>query len=159
MSSCSNQPDPMMQIAHDEAVFGMEHNHGGPFGALIVRNEEIIAAAHNEVLLTNDPTAHAEINAIRKASRNLGRFDLSDCVLYTTCYPCPMCMGAILWARIPTVYYGATEADAAEGGFDDEKFHTFLKNPKEALDLQMLDNAQGRELFARWNQKEDRTLY
>lgn len=148
-----------MQLAYDEALAGMNRNDGGPFGALIVHNKEVIASAHNEVLKTNDPTAHAEINVIRKASQALARHDLSDCVLYTTCYPCPMCMGAILWARIPTVYYGAAEADAAKGGFDDERFHRFVRNPEEAFDLHPLDVEKTRELFARWLEKSDRILY
>lgn len=148
-----------MQLAYDEALAGMNANEGGPFGALIVHNEEVIASAHNEVLASNDPTAHAEINAIRKASQVLGRYDLSDCVLYTTCYPCPMCLGAILWARIPTVYYGATGADAAKGGFDDERFHTFIRNPGEAFSLSPLDMEKTRELFDKWLAKSDRILY
>lgn len=148
-----------MQLAYDEALGGMNANEGGPFGALIIHNEEVIASAHNEVLASNDPTAHAEINAIRKASQALGRYDLSDCVLYTTCYPCPMCLGAILWARIPTVYYGATGADAAKGGFDDERFHTFIRNPEEAFSMSPLDMEKTRDLFDKWLAKSDRILY
>lgn len=148
-----------MNLAYNEALEGMNHNDGGPFGAVIVHNAEVIARAHNEVLKTNDPTAHAEINAIRAASAALGSYDLSDCILYTTCYPCPMCMGAILWARIPTVYYGATGADAAKGGFDDERFHAFVQNPDKAFDLRALDVEKTRELFTQWLAKSDRTLY
>lgn len=148
-----------MRLAYDEALAGMNRNDGGPFGALIVHNGEMIARAHNEVLKSNDPTAHAEINAIRKASQTLGRHDLSDCILYTTCYPCPMCMGAILWARIPVVYYGATGADAAKGGFDDARFHTFIQNPEKAFDLRPLDVEKTRELFTRWLEKSDRIMY
>jgi guanine deaminase len=148
-----------MQIAHDEALRGMGSDEGGPFGAVIVCNGDLIAAAHNRVLSTNDPTAHAEMGAIRLASEKLGRFDLSDCTLYTTCYPCPMCMGAILWARIPTVYYGATEEDAARGGFDDERFHTFIADPGTVLDLRVIDGEKNRELFDRWLEKENRKLY
>lgn len=148
-----------MRQAIGEALKGMEANEGGPFGAVIVRNDELIAAAHNRVLASNDPTAHAEINAIRTASATLGRFDLSDCVLYTSCYPCPMCMGAILWARIPTVYYGATDADAAEGGFDDARFHALTRNPHEALDLCLLDREAAKAVFEKWNAKSDRIPY
>lgn len=148
-----------MQLAYDEALKGMNGNEGGPFGALIVCNGEIVAAAHNEVLRTNDPTAHAEINAVRKASQILGRFDLSDCTLYTTCYPCPMCMGAILWARIPTVYYGATEADAKKGGFEDAQIHTLMQNPAQTLDLRPLDVEKTSVLFHKWLGKSDRILY
>lgn len=159
MSSSSNTLHPMMRTAYDEAVFGMRNNEGGPFGAVIVKEGEIIATAHNEVLKTNDPTAHAEITAIRKASQLLKRYDLSDCVLYTTCYPCPMCMGAVLWARIPTVYYGAAETDAAEGGFDDARFHSFMKDPNSVLDLRPLDLEKTRDLFRLWLEKSDRTMY
>ena len=148
-----------MELAYEEAVRGMNGNEGGPFGAVIVKDGEIIASAHNEVLKTNDPTAHAEVNAIRKASQALGRYDLSDCVLYTTCYPCPMCLGAVLWARIPTVYYGATETDAARGGFDDARLHTFVRNPEAAIDFQPLDLERTRELFTKWLEKSDRRLY
>lgn len=148
-----------MAIACDEAVSGMEANDGGPFGAVIVRNGEVIARAHNEVLSSNDPTAHAEILAIRRASKTLGKFDLSDCVLYATCYPCPMCMGAVFWARIPTVYYGATMEDAARGGFDDRIFYSMIRNPETALDLQLIESEEGKKLFSRWLEKSDRTLY
>ncbi len=148
-----------MNIAFEEALKGMNSNDGGPFGALIVRDNTIIASAHNEVLKTNDPTAHAEINAIRKASHVLGKFDLSDCVLYTTCYPCPMCMGAIFWARIPTVYYASSMDDAAEGGFDDRVFYERINTPESSLDLRPIDGAKGKELFALWAAKEKKKLY
>ncbi len=148
-----------MDIAYNEAILGMDHNEGGPFGAVIVCNGEIVARSHNEVLKTNDPTAHAEINALRKASHLLGRFDLSDCTLYTTCYPCPMCMGAIFWARISIVYYGASMEDAAIGGFDDAKFYTMIRNPEHALDLRPLDGEETKKLFEKWQEKNDRTVY
>lgn len=148
-----------MGLAYEEAVKGIQNDEGGPFGALIVRGDELVAAAHNRVLATNDPTAHAEVNAIRAASAALGKFDLSDCVLYTTCYPCPMCMGAILWARIPTVYYGATDEDAARGGFDDERFHALMRDPHQALDLRPIDRDETKTLFTRWLEKGDRQSY
>lgn len=148
-----------MALAYDEAVEGMENNDGGPFGAVIVQDGEVIARAHNEVLRTNDPTAHAEILAIREASGKLGTFDLSGCVLYATCYPCPMCMGAILWARIPTVYYGATMEDAARGGFDDARFYAMIKHPETALDLRPLDSDTTGKLFTKWLEKSERVLY
>ncbi|MDD2781592.1 nucleoside deaminase [Sulfuricurvum sp.] len=148
-----------MESALKEALKGMNANEGGPFGALIIRDSKIISSAHNEVLKTNDPTAHAEINAIRKASRALGKFDLSDCVLYTTCYPCPMCMGAIFWARIPTVYYASSMDAAAEGGFDDRVFYEMILHPESSLDLRPIDAAKGKELFRQWLDKNNRTLY
>ncbi|MBN2870034.1 MAG: nucleoside deaminase [Campylobacterales bacterium] len=148
-----------MSIALMEAAEGMDRGEGGPFGAVIVKDGEVIARAHNEVLKTNDPTAHAEILAIRKASEALGTFDLSGCVLYASCYPCPMCMGAILWARIPTVCYGASMEDAAAGGFDDAHFYAMIRNPHTALDLRPAGTEKAKKLFERWLAKEDRRLY
>lgn len=148
-----------MQIAYDEAVEGMMNNEGGPFGAVITKENRVIATAHNRVLSSNDPTAHAEINAIRIASKRLSNFDLSGCTLYTTCKPCPMCLGAILWARIDKVYYGATEEDAAKGGFDDSHFYDLLKGDTNTLKLQQIDHKQNVKLFEMWNKKEDRKLY
>lgn len=148
-----------MAAACNEALDAMETNAGGPFGAAIVHNGELIATAHNEVLETNDPTAHAEINAIRKASEKLGTHDLSECILYTTCYPCPMCMGAIFWARIATVHYASSMEDAAQGGFDDQRFYTMIAHPETAITLSPLDREEGKKLFSRWLEKKDRTLY
>lgn len=148
-----------MEEAFKEARKGMESNDGGPFGAAIVREGKVVASGHNEVLLTNDPTAHAEMIAIRKASNILGRFDLSDCILYTTCYPCPMCMSAIFWARIPTVYYASSMNDAAEGGFDDRIFYEMIRNPEASLDLRPIDAEKGKVLFTQWLDKDNRTLY
>ncbi len=148
-----------MQIAYNEALSGMNRNDGGPFGAVIVKDGKIIATAHNTVLKSSDPTAHAEVNAIRKASEILGTFDLSGCILYTTCMPCPMCLGAIFWARIQNVYYGANENDAARGGFDDKAFYEMLQNRESALALQQIDHKENAELFTIWNQKSDRKMY
>ena len=141
-----------MRVAHDEAVNGMLANEGGPFGAVIIKDGEIISSAHNEVLLLQDPTAHAEMNAIRIASKKLKSFDLSGCILYTTCMPCPMCLGAIMWARIGTVYFGATKEDAARGGFDDAHFYELIKGANKSLDLQQIDHEENAKLFDIWNQ-------
>ena len=148
-----------MQIAYNEAVQGMLANEGGPFGAIIMKDDKIISTAHNQVLLTKDPTAHAEVNAIRKASKVLDSFDLSGCILYTTCEPCPMCLGAILWARIDKVYYGATDTDAARGGFDDNYFYDVLRGNVKFLKLQQIDHEENAKLFDIWNKKEDKKLY
>lgn len=148
-----------MQMALSEALEGMLQGDGGPFGAVIIRKGEILAKAHNEVLLSHDPTAHAEITAIRRASKTLGTHDLSDCVLYTSCYPCPMCMGAIFWARIPTVYYASSMEDAADGGFDDRIFYTMIQNPEASLDLRPIEEDMGKKVFSQWQAKENRTLY
>ena len=136
-----------MQIAYNEAVEGMLADEGGPFGAVIVKGEKVIATAHNEVLKSNDPTAHAELNAIRRASKLLGSFDLSECTLYCTCKPCPMCLGAIFWARIGTVYYGATGEDAARGGFDDLRFYDMLEGRNSDVVLRQLDHEANAKLF------------
>ena len=148
-----------MKIAYDEATIGMLTNEGGPFGAVIVKDEIIIAKAHNRVLLSKDPTAHAEVNAIRLASKKLDSFDLSGCTLYTTCMPCPMCLGAIMWARISNVYYGATEEDAKKGGFDDLHFYELLKSENKGLNLKQIDKEENVSLFDKWNEKENRVIY
>ena len=148
-----------MKIAYDEAVEGMLANDGGPFGAVIVKNGKVIAAAHNEVLKTNDPTAHAEINVIRQASKHLESYDLSDCVLYATCKPCPMCLGAVFWARIGTVYYGTTQQDAARAGFDDQRFYEMIDGQNTDLTLKQIDYEANSKLFDMWLEKEDRQLY
>lgn len=154
--------DAFMRQALAEAANGARSNDGGPFGALICRNGEVIASGHNEVLKTNDPTAHGEIVAIRKACAALGRFDLSDCVLYTSCEPCPMCLSAIYWARIPLVYYGCTKQDAADIGFDDEKIYEYLADPSQHADtlkLVPLNREECLQLFHEWNAKIDKTMY
>lgn len=144
-----------MQQAIKIAVEGVNQNHGGPFGAIVLKDGKIIAKAHNMVLKSNDPTAHAEVMAIRKASKKLGTFDLSDCELYTTCMPCPMCLGAIKWANIKTVYYGASSSDANKIGFRDEKFY---QNEQE-LKLVQLDNKECLIPFDLWEIKQDKINY
>ncbi len=118
-----------MTTAIAEAQAGREQRHGGPFGAVIVRDGEIIAACHNTVLATNDATAHAEINAIRAACQKLQRCHLDDCELYTSCEPCPMCLGAIYWARLKAVYYAADRHDAEAAGFGDADFYEEAAKP------------------------------
>ncbi|GAB5372118.1 hypothetical protein AAMO2058_001638000 [Amorphochlora amoebiformis] len=118
-----------MDIAVQEAKEGVERAEGGPFGAVIVNKDgQVVSRAHNMVLQSNDPTAHAEMVAIRKASSRLGRFDLSDCKIYTTCEPCPMCFGAIHWAKIPLCVYSATNIDAANAGFDNVNIFNEIRN-------------------------------
>ncbi len=148
-----------MKIAYNEATEGMLSNDGGPFGAVIIQDNKVIATAHNEVLKTNDPTAHAEINAIRRASEQLGRFELSDCILFVTCKPCPMCLGAIFWARIGTVYYGATEDDAARGGFDDHRFYEMIRGHNSDVIFKQIDYEANSKLFDQWLEKDDRQIY
>lgn len=150
-----------MKAAYDEALKSIERGEGGPFGAVIVKDGEIIAAAHNQVLATCDPTMHAEIAAIRSATRKLGRFRLNDCSIYTTCEPCPMCLGAIIWARIPEVYFGANRQDAENAGFDDNYIYEYIKGtaPEEKTSVRGLDRKECLELFARWIKKKNKIIY
>ena len=112
-----------MKIAIHEARKGIRNGHGGPFGAVIVKNGEVIAKGHNQVIKNQDPTCHGEMMAIHAACKKLGTFDLSGCEIYTTGEPCPMCMGAILWANIDKVYYGCNVLDTEKIGFRDNKFY------------------------------------
>ncbi len=139
-----------MQLAINEALKGIRRGHGGPFGAVLVKNGEVIASSHNTVLKGRDATNHAEINVIRKASKKLKRENLSDCEIYTTGQPCKMCMGAINWAKIKTVYYGNTYKDALNMGFDDEK-----GNNKD-LKLIRLDSEHTVKLIEEWNSSSKR---
>ena len=121
-----------MQMAIDLAVTNVETGRGGPFGAVIVRNGEVIATGVNRVTTSNDPTAHAEVTAIREACRVLESFQLHGCTVYTSCEPCPMCLAAIYWARCEAIVFGCTAADAAAAGFDDAFLYDELKQPIEA---------------------------
>ena len=154
-------PNQYMQIAIEAAKKGMESNSGGPFGAVIVRNGEVIAVAHNEVLATNDPTAHAEVVAIRRAAAKLGRFDLSDCEIHSTCEPCPMCQTAIHCAGIRKLYFGADRHDAAVGGFDDDLIYRLADGTADSPLLRpvIVDQKECAELFNEWNAKSDRVMY
>ena len=122
-----------MHVAMKEALKGISNNHGGPFGAVIVKDGDIIAKGHNQVVKNNDPTCHGEIDAIRKACKKLNTFDLSGCDIYTTSEPCPMCRAAIQWANINKVYYGCTVEDAESIGFRDVEFETSC-TPSEQVD-------------------------
>ncbi|MFT4343495.1 MAG: nucleoside deaminase [Candidatus Woesearchaeota archaeon] len=150
-----------MKIAIAEAQKGIAKKHGGPFGAVIVKDRKIIAQAHNEVLITNDPTAHAEVNVIRKATKKLRRFDLSDCILYTSCEPCPMCLGAIAWARIPHIYYGCTRYDAEQIGFSDKEIYDLLqeKQTKPMVKKKPLMRKECNTVFAKWSAQENKKMY
>lgn len=150
-----------MKIAIEEALNGMSCNEGGPFGAVIVRNGEIISTAHNEVVNTNDPTAHAEVMALRKASKLLGRFDLSDCEIYSSCEPCPMCFAAIHWAKIKKLYYGSTREDAASIDFDDQYIYDVIKGTASELQVEVLQIHRNEclEPFVEWKTKMDRVQY
>ncbi len=130
-----------MKKSNDMANKGIENKEGGPFGAVIVDKEgKIISTGNNKVLKTNDPTAHAEIVAIRNACKKLKTNDLSDYILYSSCEPCPMCLSAIIWSNIKTMYYGCTRKDAAEIGFRDDMIYEYLKGKnKNLINIEQLD--------------------
>ena len=136
-------------------------NGGGPFGAVIARDGEIIATGVNRVTANNDPTAHAEVSAIRSASQRLGTFNLSDCEIFTSCEPCPMCLGAIYWARLKKVYYANTKADAKTIGFDDSFIYDELALPqdKRKLPAEAMLRNEAIKAFEAWQGKEDKTEY
>lgn len=150
-----------MQLAIDEAFVGMRKDDGGPFGAVIVKDGEIIAIGHNEVIKTNDPTAHAEIVAIRKATKLLGRFDLSDCEIYSSCEPCPMCFSAIHWAKMKKLYVGANRYDAADIGFDDQYIYDVILGNATTLQVERIDMRDEECLtpFKEWEEKVGKTEY
>ncbi|MFP4563933.1 MAG: nucleoside deaminase [Spirochaetia bacterium] len=150
-----------MEAAVEEARNGLEHLHGGPFGAVVVRNGKIIGRGHNMVLSTNDPTAHAEMLAIREASQKVNSFDLSDCVIYTSCEPCPMCFAAVHWAKMRKMYYGCTKEDAAKIGFDDEYIYKVFRGTAEKLQVETVQLHRNACLvpFSEWEQLEDKIRY
>lgn len=154
-----------MKIAKELANENLKTNAGGPFGACIVKDGKIIGKGSNHVLANNDPTAHAEVMAIRDACKNKNSYDLSDCELYTSCYPCPMCLSAIIWANIKKVYYGNTKEDAADIGFRDDFIYDFIgklsenKIDNNILELTSMDREQTIEEFNKFNNKEDKTIY
>jgi len=134
---------------------------GGPFAAVIVKDGRIVAEGVNRVTTTNDPTAHAEVVAIREACRKLGVFQLTDCDLYTTCEPCPMCLGAIYWARPARIFYACEASDAAAAGFDDAFIYEELKRGHDERQLRMkqLLREESQEIFSLWKQQKDKTHY
>ena len=136
-------------------------NGGGPFGAVIVKDGKIIAEAANSVTNDNDPTAHAEVNVIRKASKLLKTFDLSDCEIYTSCEPCPMCLGAIYWSGIQTVYYGNDKQDAANINFDDRFIYQEIERPisERRVKFSQLMRAEAQTAFVKWDTSEIKTEY
>jgi guanine deaminase len=153
--------DSFMREAIQQAVENVRSGRGGPFGAIVVRDGRIIASGTNLVTAANDPTAHAEVNAIREACRALGTFQLSGCEIYTSCEPCPMCLGAIYWARPDRVYFAATASDAAEAGFDDSFIYEELKrpHPERKIPFQPMMREAGLEPFREWAQKAGRIWY
>lgn len=150
-----------MQRAIDLAKEGVQTNAGGPFGAVVVRDNQIIAEGFNRVTSTNDPTAHAEVVAIRKACEKLGTFQLDDCVIYTSCEPCPMCLGAIYWARPKMVFFACDKKDAAAIDFDDQFIYDELDKEMKDRDIKFVQVMQkeGLTAFEAWTNKMDKTEY
>ena len=154
-----------MKIAKELSEDNLKTNVGGPFGACIVKDGKIIGKGSNHVLSNNDPTAHSEIIAIRDACKNINSYDLSDCELYSTCYPCPMCLSAIIWSNIKKVYYGNTKEDAAKIGFRDDFIYSFINNltnniyDSSVLNLESIDREETIETFNKFMEKSDKTIY
>lgn len=140
---------------------GIKDNEGGPFGCIIVKNNEIVGRGNNKVTSSNDPTAHAEIVAIRDACRNLQTFQLEDCEIYTSCEPCPMCLGAIYWARPKIIYFANTREDAAKIGFDDSMIYEEISRQMEhrKIPIKMLGREDALKIFEEWGNKPDKTAY
>ncbi|HAZ90894.1 MAG TPA: nucleoside deaminase [Eubacterium sp.] len=154
-----------MKIAKELADDNLKTNVGGPFGACVVKDGEVVGRGSNHVLANNDPTAHAEVMAIRDACKNLGTYDLSGCIVYTSCYPCPMCLSAIIWSNVKTVYYGNTKKDADKIGFRDDFMYEYIAQltagfmESNLLDMQELDREETIKSFEAFERKEDRTIY
>ena len=149
-----------MKIAKELADSNLKTNDGGPFGACIVKDGEIIGKGSNQVIKNNDPTAHAEIVAIRDACSNIGSYDLSGCELYTSCYPCPMCISAIIWANIRKIYYGNTPEDAANIGFRDKFIYDLIKEKNDKLlELECIDRNQTIKSFEAFEKSENKIIY
>lgn len=155
-----------MKIADELAQQNILTNDGGPFGAVIIKNNEIVGKGNNQVVLKNDPTAHAEIVAIRDACKNLGTFDLTGCEIYTSCYPCPMCLSAIIWSNIKMVYYGNTKEDTEKIGFRDNLIYEYLEgqskttNKEDILKIIAMDREETIKTFESYqNKSENKTMY
>ena len=154
-----------MKIAKELSDDNLKTNVGGPFGACIVKDGKIIGKGSNHVLANNDPTAHAEIMAIRDACKNIKSYDLSGAELYTSCYPCPMCLSAIIWSNIKKVYYGNTKEDAEDIGFRDDDIYDFIRNIKDdsgnrsVLKLECIDRDENIKTFKEYMSKKDKEIY
>ncbi len=156
-----NREMKFMQEAIKLGKQGMQNNDGGPFGCVIVKGDTIVGRGWNKVIATNDPTAHAEVTAIRDACKNVQSFQLEGCEIYTSCEPCPMCLGAIYWARPSKVYYGNTRQDAANIGFDDSLIYHEMTLPlnERKIAIECLGRNEAIKMFEEWVAKNDKTLY
>ncbi len=150
-----------MYLAIEESMQGMQAGDGGPFGCVVVKNDEVVGTGHNKVLCTNDPTAHAEVVAIRDACSRMSTFQLDDCEVYCSCEPCPMCFGAIYWARPAKVFYANTKYDAASIGFDDQFIYDQLELPHEErkIPLIAITIPDAMIVFEKWRDNAEKTLY
>jgi tRNA(Arg) A34 adenosine deaminase TadA len=153
--------EKFMHEAINMGIEGMRNNLGGPFGCVIVKDDKIVGKGCNSVIVTNDPTAHAEIVAIRDACLHLQSFQLDECEVYATCEPCPMCMGAIYWARPKKVYYANSRTDAAKIGFDDSFIYNELSLPieKRKIEMKYLHTDEAIKMFEEWKLINNKTLY
>ncbi len=148
-----------MKEALKEAYEGIEKKHGGPFGAVVVKDGKIIGRGHNRVLEKHDPTCHGEMEAIRDACNPVGSHDLTGCEIYTTAEPCPMCLGAIMWANISKAYYGCNVRDTDSIGFRDDKFYDYLKGNSDILTLEEKDRDECFKLFEKYASDEGSLRY
>jgi tRNA(Arg) A34 adenosine deaminase TadA len=151
-----------MYLAIEASREGMESGDGGPFGCIIVKGDEMVGRGHNRVLVTNDPTAHAEVVAIRDACDNLGSYQLTGCEVYCSCEPCPMCFGALYWARPERIYFANTKKDAAAIGFDDDFIYEQLgiaDYAQRKIPLLKIDIPEAKEVFDQWRLRPDKGLY
>lgn len=153
--------ETFMRRAIELARQGVDNDVGGPFGCVVVKAGEIIGEGSNQVTSSNDPTAHAEVVAIRAACQTLNSFQLEGCTIYTSCEPCPMCLGAIYWARPVALFIAGTRDDAAAAGFDDEYFYAELAKPNDARELKMqsLLREESQKVFQQWIEKPDKVEY
>ena len=156
-----NEDLKFMLEAIDESIKGIEGNEGGPFGAVVVKDGKIIGRGHNRVTSTNDPTAHAEIIAIREACKNMNSFQLNGCIVYSSCEPCPMCLGAIYWARPDKVFYANTREDAANIGFDDSLIYNEISLPlqERKISYEKIKTKLANDVFQQWIKKENKINY
>ena len=157
----TEQDKKFMRRAFELAQNGIDANNGGPFGAVVVRDGVIVGEGCNRVTSTNDPTAHAEVVAIREACKNLNSFQLDDCTIYTSCEPCPMCLGAIYWARPALMYFACSREDAANAGFDDDFIYEEIALPVEERRIKTVNfmREEGLQIFENWVNKPDKTEY
>lgn len=152
-----------MKVAKELSEENLHTNAGGPFGACVVKDGIIIGKGSNHVIKNNDPTAHAEIMAIRDACKNMNSYDLTGCDIYTSCYPCPMCLSAIIWSNIKKVYYGNTKEDAANIGFRDEMIYDYIRSNSSddntTLILKCMDREETIQVFKQYQEKQDKIKY